>query len=90
MVPEFHNFPPKKEVKEAKKGPGKKAAAAAPAAPAEESEIQLYKGDNINGLEIMANGTPEVFPLRGHPTSIPSTWARTTTDAAMVKEDPVP
>lgn len=38
----------------------------------------------------MANGTPEVFPLRGHPTSIPATWARTTTDAAMVKEDPVP
>ena len=32
----------------------------------------------------MANGTPEVFPLRGHPTAIEATWARGTTDAKMV------
>ena len=44
----------------------------------------MRKGDNIAGLEIMANGTPEVFPLRGHPTAIEATWARGTTDDKMV------
>ena len=40
--------------------------------------IQLNRGegDNISGLEIMANGTPEVFPLRGHPMKIEDTWGR--------------
>ena len=33
----------------------------------------------------MANGTPEVFPLRGNPKSIPATWARGTVD--MVDPD---
>jgi hypothetical protein len=33
----------------------------------------------------MANGTNEVFPLRGHPKAIPATWARGTTD--MVDPD---
>jgi len=33
----------------------------------------------------MANGTPEVFPLRGNPKSIPATWVRGTTD--MVDPD---
>jgi hypothetical protein len=34
------------------------------------SLLQINKGDNISGLEIMANGTPEVFPLRGHPIPV--------------------
>jgi len=33
----------------------------------------------------MANGTPEVFPLRGHPKAVPATWARGTVD--MVDPD---
>jgi len=57
-----------------------------PAAPAKAALIQLEKGDNISGLEIMANGTPEVFPLRGHPTAIESTWVRGTTNNKMVPE----
>ena len=28
----------------------------------------------------MANGTPEVFPLRGNPKAITATWARGTVD----------
>jgi len=54
--------------------------------PADSQSIQLNKGDNISGLEIMANGTPETFPLRGHPTSIEKTWVRGTTDSAMVPD----
>ena len=56
---------------------------APPAAPGFTAAIQL--GDNEAGLELMANGTPEVFPLRGHPKSVPSTWARGTVD--MVDPD---
>jgi hypothetical protein len=33
----------------------------------------------------MANGTPEVFPLRGHPKAIAATWERGTTN--MVDPD---
>jgi len=33
----------------------------------------------------MANGTPEVFPLRGNPKAIAATWARGTVD--MVDPD---
>jgi hypothetical protein len=33
----------------------------------------------------MANGTPEVFPLRGNPKAITATWARGTVD--MVDPD---
>jgi len=28
----------------------------------------------------MANGTPEVFPLRGNPKAVAATWARGTVD----------
>ena len=46
------------------------------AAPAKEAKIQLE--DNEAGLELMANGTPETFPLRGNPKTVPETWARGT------------
>ena len=46
--------------------------------------------DNVSGLEIAANGTPEAFELRKAPRTLESTWARTTTDASMVTEPPVP
>ena len=32
----------------------------------------------------MANGTPEVFPLRGNAKKIEDTWVRGTTNSAMV------
>ena len=34
----------------------------------------------------MANGTPEVFPLRGNPTKVEATWVRGTTDPKMVPD----
>ena len=46
--------------------------------------------DNVSGLEIAANGTPEAFELRKTPRTLESTWARKTTDASMVTEPPVP
>jgi len=46
--------------------------------------------DNVSGLEIAANGTPEAFELRKAPRTLEATWARTTTDASMVTEPPVP
>ena len=46
----------------------------------------MRRGDNISGLEIMANGTPEVFPLRGNPTKVEATWVRGTTDSKMVPD----
>ena len=49
-----------------------------PKAPGFEAAVQL--GDNDAGLELMANGTPETFPLRGHKKSVPETWARGTVD----------
>ena len=44
----------------------------------------IQRGDNISGLEIMANGTPETFPLRGNAKAIEATWVRGTTNDAMV------
>ena len=46
----------------------------------------IQRGDNISGLEIMANGTPETFPLRGNAKAIEATWVRGTTNSSMVKE----
>ena len=50
------------------------------------SSVQLNRAnqDNLSGLEIMANGTPEVFPLRGNAKKIEDTWVRGTTNSAMV------
>jgi hypothetical protein len=41
--------------------------------------------DNEAGLEVMANGSAETFPLRGNPKAITATWARGTVD--MVDPD---
>jgi hypothetical protein len=67
--------------KDAAAAPAKEDAAAAPAK--EAAAVQLE--DNESGLEVMANGTAETFPLRGHPKSVPATWARGTVD--MVDPD---
>lgn len=48
------------------------------------SLLQLNKMDNGAVLEIMANGTPEVFPLRGNAKTIESTWSRGTVDDKIV------
>jgi len=50
-----------------------------------DSDEDLQLADNESGLEVMANGSAETFPLRGHPKSIPATWVRGTTD--MVDPD---
>jgi len=71
--------PPLPEPKENDKSKDEKEADAKKAAPVkDEAKIQLE--DNDAGLELMANGTPEIFPLRGNPKSVPSTWARGTVD----------
>ena len=46
----------------------------------------MRRGDNVAGLEIMANGTPETFPLRGNRKTIEATWVRGTTNSAMVPD----
>jgi len=50
-----------------------------------DSDEDLQLADNESGLEVMANGSAETFPLRGNPKSIPETWVRGTTD--MVDPD---
>lgn len=54
-----------------------------PVAPGFAAAVQI--GDNESGLEVMANGTPETFPLRGNPKTVQQTWARGTVD--MVDPD---
>ena len=57
--------------------------------PKANSLIQLQ--DNGAGVDIAANGTPlDLTTTRGNPKTLQETWSRTTTDATMVKETPMP